>query len=48
MNESIEKLVTDITEATTKGQWSKVDRLTLVLKELVKIEVAAIQGKSNA
>lgn len=43
--------VDDIADAISKAidakEWAKVDRLQLVLNQLVKIEIAAIEGKKE-
>lgn len=46
MSDDITKTVEAIHKALGENRWAEADRLQLVLNELVKIEVAAIQGKS--
>lgn len=45
--DEIKKVVNQIIEALEKDQWSRADRLQLVLNQLVKVEVAAIEGKKD-
>lgn len=47
MSKELSELVSKIISATEKHEWVQVDRLTLVLRELVKVEVAAIEGKKQ-
>lgn len=42
MSDQIEKVVNEIIENANKANWARVDRLQLVLNELVKLEIAAI------
>lgn len=43
--DEINKITDKIIEALDSKEWTVADRLTDVLKELVKIEIAAIQGR---
>lgn len=41
----LDEVIDQIAKAVEAKEWIKVDRLQLVLEQLVKIEVAAIKGK---
>lgn len=43
----VEEIADQIVKAVDESKWVKVDRLQLVLEQLVKIEVAAIKGKEE-
>ena len=42
--DDISKVVSEIIKLLEAGQWSRADRLQLVLNELVKVEVAIIEA----
>lgn len=43
----IEEVTDEIIKACEASKWSTATRLQLVLEQLVKVEVAAIQGKTQ-